>query len=781
MNTVGILCDRRDLFGVRWVVAGNWYPAKRIARGSVFATAGSGGLNRRKGKQRFINYTQNGVIETAIRLLQGNQDRGLVSVGCQAQQGSQVQEKQADGQSDAQDSTLNIIEWHVLCRYVAGFCQTKLGQETCLEELCPPESMKQSQVKVEETKAVQKMQEQYIADFDFGGILTKEARDGLKRAKRGGMLNGVELLAVASVVKGVAKLQRKVRECAKEAEMDGEMEDIKVISDMFLEYLDDVPTTIASDVAFCVEHGGQVREGASDDVRKAAGKVRTLENRLRGILKNHGDEIEEHGGRLCVLVPAMKGNTPPKGSVQVGTKIGGSVWIIEPAAAVNINNDLISARNSLKMAEEAVLWKLTNKVRDMEPVLDQCLRSIIWLDSINARYRFGKWISGTLVTEFEPFAKTGKAKKKGRNKMESASEENDGKMHTSEPPQSLLVHMRQLRHPVLTAEYLLKSQKKIAKDESSEGGRRLPGWRKGSTELDNGDSKNNATEDGKPVPIDVFIEKDIKGVIITGPNTGGKTAALKSIGLACLMAKCGIPVPAEYPIRMPFFDRILADIGTCSDISILLSSLLNYLILYYKLVYFVYRYHAGDEQSLSANLSTFSSHLKRIEKIRDESTGQSLVLLDELGTGTDAIDGAALGIAIMQTFAEGGRGGAGLTLATTHHSALTSLKYDEEGFENASVEFDEVNLKPTYKLIWGVPGRSCALNIAERLHLDPEVVQHARQMLGEEAADVQDNLAMLEQLRKEELDLMDETRRIEAKKSKIQSSIENLRYVYVIA
>lgn len=195
----------------------------------------------------------------------------------------------------------------------------------------------------------------------------------------------------------------------------------------------------------------------------------------------------------------------------------------------------------------------------------------------------------------------------------------------------------------------------------------------------------------------------------------------------------------------------------------------------------MYRYHAGDEQSLSANLSTFSSHLKRIEKIRDESTGQSLVLLDELGTGTDAIDGAALGIAIMQTFAEGGRGGAGLTLATTHHSALTSLKYDEEGFENASVEFDEVNLKPTYKLIWGVPGRSCALNIAERLHLDPEVVQHARQMLGEEAADVQDNLAMLEQLRKEELDLMDETRRIEAKKSKIQSSIENLRYVYVIA
>eukprot|EP00890_Picochlorum_soloecismus_P000855 jgi/Picsp_1/1770/NSC_05242-R1_2 family protein len=738
MNTVGVSCDRSNVFGNRWVT-GNWHPAKRIARGCVFVTCGSGGLYEGKKKQKAVKYTKNRASLNAIQLLQRDRDRdrGLVSVGCHAHQGSQLQGKQADGQN-AQASTLNIIEWHVVCQYVAGFCQTKLGQEMCLEELCPPENIKQSQVKVEETKAVQKMQEQYIADFDFGGILTREARDGLNRAKRGGMLNGAELLAVASVVNGVAKLQRKVRECAKEAEMDGETEDIKLISDMFLEYLGDVPTTIASDVAFCLEHGGQVREGASDDVRKAAGKVRTLENRLRGILKNHGDEIEEHGGRLCVLVPAMKGNLPPKGSVQVGTKIGGSVWIIEPSAAVNINNDLVSARNSLKIAEEAVLWKLTNKVRDMEPVLDQCLRSIIWLDSINARFRFGKWISGTLVTDFEPFAKTGKAKKKGRSssKVQSASQETTD----SEPPESLLVHMRQLRHPVLTAEYLLNSQKKKSGDEFNESSRRLPGWRKDSTELNNGNSKNIVNEDGKPVPIDVFIGKDIKGVIITGPNTGGKTAALKSIGLACLMAKCGIPVPAEYPIKVPFFDQILADIG--------------------------------DEQSLSANLSTFSSHLKRIEKIRKESTGQSLVLLDELGTGTDAIDGAALGIAIMQIFAEGGRGGAGLTLATTHHSALTSLKYDEDVFENASVEFDEVNLKPTYKLIWGVPGRSCALNIAERLHLDPEVVQHARQMLGQEAADVQDNLALLEQLRKEELDLMNETRRLEAKKSKVQSSIE---------
>jgi len=150
--------------------------------------------------------------------------------------------------------------------------------------------------------------------------------------------------------------------------------------------------------------------------------------------------------------------------------------------------------------------------------------------------------------------------------------------------------------------------------------------------------------------------------------------------------------------------------------------------------------NTGDEQSLSSNLSTFSGHLRRIEKLRQESTGKSLVLLDELGTGTDAIDGAALGIALMKALALGGLGGAALTMATTHHNALTSLKYEEEYeglFENASVEFDEVNLQPTYKLIWGVPGRSCAINIAERLKLDESIVNQARSLLGRDAADVE--------------------------------------------
>jgi len=139
----------------------------------------------------------------------------------------------------------------------------------------------------------------------------------------------------------------------------------------------------------------------------------------------------------------------------------------------------------------------------------------------------------------------------------------------------------------------------------------------------------------------------------------------------------------------------------------------------------------GDSQSISANLSTFSGHLRRIQALRQESDSKSLVLLDELGTGTDPEEGAALGLALLRRLAAGGPGGAGLTVATTHMGLLTTLKYEDPAFENVSVEFDEESLRPTYRLLWGVPGRSNALHIASRLGLDEAVVSHAAEMLGE--------------------------------------------------
>jgi DNA mismatch repair protein MutS2 len=218
------------------------------------------------------------------------------------------------------------------------------------------------------------------------------------------------------------------------------------------------------------------------------------------------------------------------------------------------------------------------------------------------------------------------------------------------------------------------------------------------------------------VPVDLLISPHIRVVTITGPNTGGKTVSLKTLALAALMAKVGLFVPAREPVEIPWFDQILADIG--------------------------------DEQSLQQSLSTFSGHIRRISRILDalggESTSQSLVLLDEVGAGTDPAEGSALAIALLQYLANHAQ----LTIATTHFGELKALKYEDQRFENASVEFDESTLSPTYRLLWGIPGRSNALTIARRLGLKPEVIEQAKTQVGEASDDVNQVIAGLEAQRR---------------------------------
>jgi DNA mismatch repair protein MutS2 len=229
--------------------------------------------------------------------------------------------------------------------------------------------------------------------------------------------------------------------------------------------------------------------------------------------------------------------------------------------------------------------------------------------------------------------------------------------------------------------------------------------------------KQRHEEGAEVVPIDLSIRPDIRVVTITGPNTGGKTVTLKTLAIVALMAKVGLFIPAREPVEIPWFDLILADIG--------------------------------DEQSLQQSLSTFSGHIRRIGRILDAigsvgdgETGRrgeeettidlqvtqspspsiSLVLLDEVGAGTDPAEGSALAIALLQYLADR----AMLTIASTHYGELKALKYQDSRFENASVEFDDVKLAPTYRLLWGIPGRSNALSIAQRLGLNPEVIENAK-------------------------------------------------------
>ncbi|MBW4671622.1 MAG: endonuclease MutS2 [Cyanomargarita calcarea GSE-NOS-MK-12-04C] len=270
-----------------------------------------------------------------------------------------------------------------------------------------------------------------------------------------------------------------------------------------------------------------------------------------------------------------------------------------------------------------------------------------------------------------------------------------------------------------------------------------------------------AHEQGHPViPVNLLIEPEIRVVTITGPNTGGKTVTLKTLALAALMAKIGLFIPAREPVEIPWFDQILADIG--------------------------------DEQSLQQSLSTFSGHIRRISRIlnalgdegdkgEEEQNSSlptpnsslqtpnsllpsSLVLLDEVGAGTDPAEGSALAIALLQYLADHAQ----LTIATTHFGELKALKYEDERFENASVEFDEATLSPTYRLLWGIPGRSNALTIAGRLGLKAEVIEVAKTQVGEASDEVNQVIAGLEAQR----------RRQETKATEAQNLLQQAERLY---
>jgi len=433
-------------------------------------------------------------------------------------------------------------------------------------------------------------------------------------------------------------------------------------------------------VAKSISPEGEIYDSASPQLRRIRNRLKLLQRRLRttleGILHSPGSRrclqesiITQRNGRYVIpLKSEFKGAVP--GIVQDRSTSGSTIFV-EPLATVELNNEITELQIEERREVFKILSRLTGLVRQAEGALTQLEDILARFDLLNAKALF------SLKVDAQP------------PRLSNGN----------------LLEFHEARHPLLD--------------------KRL--W---DRIVEAGLTDQVCCQRRDVVPISLKLSLQNNTLVITGPNTGGKTVTLKTVGLLSLMAQAGIPVPAK-DTTLPVFQSIYADIG--------------------------------DQQSLIQNLSTFSSHLLRIREMVDGLKLPGLVLIDEIGAGTDPTEGAALGMAILDYFHRQGS----LNLVTTHHNALKTFAFLQLGISNASMEFDEVTLKPTYRLIQGVPGRSNAFRIAEGLGLPVEILKQAEGFLGEEEFKVEEFIRRME----EELKGLEEERK-ELREGKQRASEE---------
>ena len=374
------------------------------------------------------------------------------------------------------------------------------------------------------------------------------------------------------------------------------------------------------------------------------------------------DEVVTVRGERFVIPVKAEHKRRVQGVVH-GASSSGQTVFVEPLETIEQNNELVRLLEDELAEVHRILLQMTSKVGERAAEISVAVKVLAEIELQFAKAKFAEEYDCIAPVFTHP---------EGAPSLSLAVGERQGR----DVDFAGRLILRDARHPLL--ERNLKSK--------TPPSRQIRG-------------KEGTPAAGSVVPISIELEGNRRELIITGPNTGGKTVALKAIGLLALMAQSGIPVPASR-METPVFDSVLADIG--------------------------------DYQSIEQNLSTFSAHATNIDRLSRTATANSLVLLDELGSATDPEEGAALAVAIAEHFLKI----ACFTIISTHHTSLKVFAANSPGVVNASVGFDEATLQPTYHLKLGVPGASAGINIAQRLGLNPAIIQSARSRLGSQARDV---------------------------------------------
>ena len=413
-----------------------------------------------------------------------------------------------------------------------------------------------------------------------------------------------------------------------------------------------------------IQPDGTLEDRASPELARIRREIdkqkRAIQESLRGYLRRlaEGGTVQDElvtirGERFVIPVKSEQKRRVP--GVVHGSSSSGQTVFVEPIETIEQNNDLVRLLDEEQAEIHRILLEMTRRIGDSAQEIRSAAEALGELELQFAKARFAEDYAcvAPVMTRTAPMGPVAPASPPAVGAASRRPPEAESR------PAPLILH--KARHPLL--------------------------------------ERNLKGKGGSVVPISIELEGDRRQLVITGPNTGGKTVTLKTVGLLGLMAQSGIPVPADRA-EFPIFDAVLADIG--------------------------------DYQSIEQNLSTFSAHVTNIDFISRTATPQSLVLLDELGSATDPEEGAALAVAIADHFRRIGA----ITVISTHHTSLKVYGVNTPGVLNAAVGFDERTLQPTYELRVGVPGASAGINIAQRLGLNPEIIGSARTRISTQTQDI---------------------------------------------